>query len=93
MKINYELVKGKDLKPGDLFVNATPEQMDTMMASEEGGVGVFIKTNQPLMQIQGAEADVQRITIVKAKKKAGRPRKAKKVTIEVTEEVKSSETL
>ena len=66
IKLSYKTVKVEDLKPGDLFVNASPEKMD-MMLENEMGISVFLKTNAPITEKTPAEgfAPVQVITIKK----------------------------
>lgn len=67
MKFKYEVCKGKDLKPGDLFANAKPEELEKMLATETGGVGLFVKTNLVLDIVGAEQAVVTRVKIVKGK--------------------------
>ena len=45
MKIMCELVKGRDLKPGDLFSIYGPEYWDTALDKGSIGEKVYIRTN------------------------------------------------
>lgn len=71
MKLNYKKVKVEDLKPGDMFVNSTPEEMD-MLIENELGVSVFVKTNkglEPGMPVISFD-EVLKVTIKKNDKKS-----------------------
>jgi hypothetical protein len=78
MKIKYETIKAGELKVGDLFANATQEVLEKMIENE-AGVGIFIRTDKEIAQIEGRDAEVRRITIVKEKKKSSKPKKGLKV--------------
>lgn len=66
MKLTYKQVKVEDLKPGDMFVNSTPEEMDLLIENEMG-VAVFVRTNAPLSEKIPVQsfAKVLKITIKK----------------------------
>ena len=78
MKLKFETLKAGELKAGDLFANATQEVLETMIANE-AGVGIFLRTEKEIAQIEGRDAEVRRITIVKEKKKAVKTKKGLKV--------------
>lgn len=66
MKLKYEKCQGKDLKPGELFVNAKPEEMDKLLAEETGGVSVYVKTNLVLNIVGAEQATVYKVKILKS---------------------------
>lgn len=70
MKLAYKQTKVEDLKAGDIFVNSTPEEMDTLIENEVG-IAIFLRTNAPLSnKIPMPQfAPVLRIDIKKDKKK------------------------
>jgi hypothetical protein len=47
MKLECKPVRVDELKAGDLFVNSTQEEMDTLVENEMG-VSVFLRTSKPL---------------------------------------------
>lgn len=61
MKIKTEAVKGRDLKPGDLFSTAGPEYWDVMT---RGAVGekVYIRTDAAARE-HDLDTPVYRLTI------------------------------
>lgn len=65
MKVKIEKVKGADLKPGDLFVSPLTSVKDVeKMFENEMGVGIFVRTEQPLPFEDSAYQPVLKVTIL-----------------------------
>lgn len=64
IKIKADLVRGTDLKPGDLFSTAGPEYWASK-AMNNGSVGeaVYIRTNTPAEIYDDADEPIYRIII------------------------------
>ena len=71
MKIKTELVKGKDLKPGDLFSTRGDDYWQHLNSKILLSLGekVYIRTEAPLPSIAEGEEQVYRITIEKGDEK------------------------
>lgn len=66
MKIELKQVKGKDLKAGDLFVQADQEDIDKIV-DEEIGLSVYVRTNKPYQSDVYNHISIQKVKIVKNK--------------------------
>ena len=66
MKIVLTQVKGKDLKAGDLFVQAEQEEIDEMVRNHMG-LSVFVRTDMPYRSSVYDSLDMSKIKIVKNK--------------------------
>ena len=63
-KVIAELIKGRELKPGDLFSTAGPNYWN--LALDKGSIGerVYVRTNTPADMTLDADEDIYRITII-----------------------------
>ncbi len=67
MKYITTKIKGKDLKPGDLFSTVGPEFWETGDASRDVeciGHKVYIRTEAPPETVEDGESFVYKITVV-----------------------------
>lgn len=62
MKIKATLIKGKDLKPGDLFSTEGPAYWDYIKANFSIGERVYIRTETPT-NADDRETDVFKIEV------------------------------
>ena len=63
MRIKAELIKGEDLRPGDLFSTVGPDYWDLAMDRLSVGERVYIRTNASTPPEQALDA-IYRITVV-----------------------------
>lgn len=64
LKFKCELVKGSELKPGDLFSNVGDEYWNDLRGIESIGERVYIRTEAPASWADDEDARVYRITVL-----------------------------